>query len=94
MDDAPMGVPFSSLPVPELNQGGELKSTFLFLSSVQVGFILGTFFFPQPHPPTHPGLTYLSTFRLLAYAPWPPPSAPPPRPYPPICLHSHLCTYL
>jgi hypothetical protein len=48
-------------------------------------FLLGNlFFFFTPH--AQPGLTYLPTFRLPAYAPWPPPS--------PTYLLTHSSTYL
>jgi hypothetical protein len=99
MDGAFMGVPFSSLPVPGANRGGELKLTFFPLSSASVGFsFLRTFFFFTPHG--RPGLTYLPTFRLL---PMHSRILPPPPTHPsiylptPIYLPSHqpiyLCTY-
>ncbi len=95
------GCTFFVPPCPWPNQGGEFELTFFFLSSAQVGsFFLQTFFFLTP-PPPNPPRSDLPTFRLLAYAPWPPPS-PTYLPthlftYSPICLPSHqpayLCTY-
>jgi hypothetical protein len=92
MDGALMGVPFSSLPVPELTKVVKLTLFFAFLSP---GFF-GNFFFFTPH--TRPGLTYLPTFRPLAYVPWPPPSLPHlptylPT-YPPIYLPTRPIAYL
>jgi hypothetical protein len=54
----------------------------------QVGFFFENFFFLTPH--ACPGLTYLPTFRLLAYAPWPPLSPT----YLPTCLPTHPSVYL
>jgi hypothetical protein len=82
MDGVLMSAPFSSLPVPGLRWRTQVD-IFFFLSSAQVGFFLGNVFFLTPH--ACPGLTYLLTFRLLAYAPWPPPS---PTTYLPMCLHT------
>jgi hypothetical protein len=78
MDGALMGLPFSSLPVPELTKVVNSSWPFLFLSSAQV--FLGTFF----------SLAYLPTFTLLAYAPWPPPSPT----YLPTCPPIHPSIYL
>jgi hypothetical protein len=105
-----MGAPFSSFPIPQLTKVANLGRPFSSLSSTQVGFFFGEFFFLNPHAhlgliylptfrlPTY--LTYLSTFRLPNYAPWPPPPylptyLPTQLPtYPLICLPTHQPTFL
>jgi hypothetical protein len=86
------GCTFFVPPCPWANQGGELLTCFIFLSSAQVGFFfLGFYFFLTPH--TRPSLTYLPTFSLLAYAAWPPPSPTYLTTYLPVHLPTHLPTY-
>ncbi len=104
-----MGAPFSSLPIPSLTKVANLGRPFFPLSSTQVGFFLGNFFFLNPHAhlgliylptfrlPTY--LTYLFTFRLRNYAPWPPPPLPTyllahPATYVPTYLPTFPSTYL
>jgi hypothetical protein len=85
---------FLSLPLPGLTKVANSNWLFFTFFS-QVGFSLRTFFFLTPH--ACPGLTYLPTFRLLAYAPWPPPSPIYLLTYPPthpsIYLLIHLPTF-
>jgi hypothetical protein len=66
------GCTFFVPPYPYTNQDGELKLILIFLYLAHVGFFGGTFFYLTPH--TYLGLAYLPTFKLLAYAPWFPPS--------------------
>ncbi len=76
-------------PCTWVNLGGELKLTFFIFPFLSPGwFFLGTFFSLSPH--TCPGLTYLPTFRLLAYVPWHPPSPT----YLPTCPPTHPSIYL
>jgi hypothetical protein len=98
MDGALMGTPFSSLPVPGLTKVTNSSWPCFFPPFLSPGrFFFGELFF-VPHPHTHPGLTYLPTFRLCTLA-----SSLPHLPtylptYPPIYLPSHqpiyLCTYI
>jgi hypothetical protein len=61
--------------------------SFSFLQPM-LGFFFGNCFFLAPH--THLGLTYLTIFRLPAYAPWPPHSLT----YLPTDLPTQLPTFL
>ncbi len=97
-DGALMGASFSSLLVPRLTKVVNSSWPFFFLSLAHVGI-----FFLTLSPHAHLGLTYLPTFKLLAYAPWPPPSSTYYLlahllkhlfTYSPICLPSHQPTYL
>jgi hypothetical protein len=74
------------------------NSSWLFFPFLSPGWFsfLGNSFFLTLH--TRPGLTYLPTFSLLAYAAWPPPSPtylPTYLPtHPPIYLLTHPFAYL
>jgi hypothetical protein len=93
MDDALMVAPFSSLLVPRLNQGGELKSTFFFsFPQSKLVFVGEHFFFLNP---TLTLTQVLPTYLQLDYLPMHPgllPPSPPNHPY--VYFPIYLPTYV
>ncbi len=60
-----MGIDGCTFFVPQLTKVANLGWPFFSLSSTQVGFFWGNFFFFNPH--AHLGFIYLPTFRLPTY---------------------------